>query len=214
MDDGLHPDCSYHLGTVSIQQSSRHLRAPLVGRFDGAAGKRLLWVCAVGMLAFGAAELPALGKMSEHGTGVLGFEFAATTDRLREILTRWGSAGHTAAQQHVFIDLGFILGYGLLLIGLCGRLSARLRHQGHPRAATLAALLAWSALVAAAANALQKVVLWFELHGHATQPLPVLAAVCGALTFILGISAAVFAVAGGIAVQRMPCEAAPEGQTK
>jgi hypothetical protein len=166
------------------------------------------------MLVFGAAELPVLGKMSEHGTGVLGFEFAATPDRLREILTRWGSAGHTAAQQHVFIDLGFILGYGLLLIGLCGRLSERLRHQGHPRAATQAALLAWGALVAAVANALQKVVLWLELHGHVTQPLPALAAVGGALTFILGISAAVFAVAGGIAVRRIPCEAAPEGQTR
>ena len=202
------------LAAVSTQQSSRPLRASLAGRFEGAAGKRLLWVCAIVMLVFGAAELPALGKMSELGTGVLGFEFATTTDRLREILTRWGSAGRTAAQQHVFIDLGFILGYGLLLIGLCGRLSERLRHQGHPRAATLAALLAWGALVAAVANALQKVVLWLELHGNVTQPLPALAAVCGALTFILGISAAVFAVAGGIAVQRMPCEAAPEGLTK
>jgi hypothetical protein len=166
------------------------------------------------MLASGVAELPALGKMSEHGTGVLGFEFAATTDRLRSTLSGWGATGRTAAKLHVFIDLGFILGYGLLLMGSCGRLSERLRHQGHPLAATPAALLAWGALVAAVANALQKVVLWLELHGHVTQPLPALAAVCGALTFILGISAALLAVAGGIAVRRMPCEAAPEGQTR
>jgi len=199
---------------VSTQQSLRHLRAPVAGRFDGAAGKRLLWVCAGGMLVFGAAELPALGKMSEHGTGVLGFEFAATTDRLREILVRWGSVGHAAAQQHVFIDLGFILGYGLLLIGSCARLSERLRRRRHPRSATLAALMAWGALVAAVANALQKVVLWLELHGHITQPLPSLAVVGGALTFILGISSALFAVAGGIAVRHMPLEATPEGQTR
>lgn len=199
---------------MSVARSSRHLRAPFADRFNGAAGKRLLWPCAIVMLASGAAELPALARMSKHGTGVLGFEFAATTDRMREILIRWGSAGHTAAQQHVFIDLGFILGYGLLLIGLCGRLSERLRDQGRPRAATLAALLAWGALAAAVANALQKVVLWLELHGHIAQPLPALAAMCGALTFILGISAALFAVTGGIAVRRISCEATPEGQIR
>ena len=145
---------------------------------------------------------------------MLGFEFAATTDRLREILTRWGPAGHTAAQQHVLIDLGFILGYGLLLIGLCGRLSEQLRHQEHRRAATLATLLAWGVLIAAVANALQKVVMWLELHGHVAQPLPALAAACGTLTFMLGISAALFALAGWITVRRVSCEAAPEEQTR
>jgi hypothetical protein len=51
------------------------------------------------MLASGVAELPALGKMSEHGTGVLGFEFAATTDRLRSTLSDWGAPGRTAAKR-------------------------------------------------------------------------------------------------------------------
>jgi hypothetical protein len=144
---------------------------------------------------------------------VLGFEFAATTGRLREALTRWGSAGHTAARQHVLFDLGFILGYGLLLIGLCGRLSNRLRHQGRTRAATLAALLAWGALVAAAANALQKILLWLELHGDVTQPLPALAATFGALTLTLAILAALFAATAGIAVRRISRKAPRAGRT-
>src|ERR1700676_2752118 len=91
-----------------------YLRAPFAHRFDGAHGRRLLWLGAALLLAFGAAELPALARMSAHGTGVLGFEFAESTRRMREILARWGSPGLAGAREHVFIDLGFIVGYGLL----------------------------------------------------------------------------------------------------
>jgi hypothetical protein len=161
------------------------------------------------MLVFGAAELPALARMSAHGTGVLGFELAASTRRVHEILVRWGPAGRAAAREHVLIDLGFILGYGLLLIGSCARLAGRLRHGGHPRAAMVAALLAWGALVAAIANVLQKVVLWLELHGHIAQPLPAFAAVGGAITFALAIPAALFAILGAVAIRRSPVASAP-----
>lgn len=195
-------------------ESSETIRVPLAHRFDGVAGRRLLWLAGIVMLAFGAAELPALSRMSSHGTGVLGFEFAAGTHRMHEILARWGPTGHAAAQQHVFIDLGFILGYGLLLIGLCGRLAERLERDGRSRAARIAVLLAWGALIAAIANALQKIVLWLELHGHIAQPLPVLAAVCGTITFALAISAALFAIGGMIALRRSPAVTVPERQTR
>jgi hypothetical protein len=175
---------------------------------------RPLWLAGIAMLVFGAAELPALASMSSHGTGVLGFEFAVSTHRVHEILTRWGPAGRAGAQQHAFIDLGLILGYGLLLIGLCGRLAERLERDGHSRAARIAALLAWGALIAAVANALQKIVLWLELHGHIAQPLPVLAAVCATITFALAISAALFAIGGMIALRRSPAVTVPEGQTR
>jgi hypothetical protein len=178
------------------------------------AGTRLLWLAGIVMLVFGAAELSALARMSSHGTGVLGFEFAASTHRMYEILTRWGSAGHAAAQDHVFLDVGFILGYGLLLIGLCGRLAGRIEREGRPRAARAAALLAWGALIAAVANAPQKIVLWLELHGHIAQPLPVLAAVCGTITFALAVSAALFAIVGMIAPRRSPAVTVAEGQTR
>ena len=161
------------------------------------------------MLVFGAAELPALARMSAHGAGVLGFEFAASTGRMHEILIRWGPAGRAAAREHVFIDLGFILGYGLLLIGSCARLAGRMQRGGYPRGAMVAALLAWGALVAAIANALQKIVLWLELHGHIAQPLPTFAAVGGAITFALAIPAALFAILAAIAMRRSPVATAP-----
>jgi hypothetical protein len=166
------------------------------------------------MLTFGAAELPALARMSSHGTGVLGFEFAGSTHRMQEILTRWGSAGRSGAQEHVFIDLGFILGYGVLLVGVCGRLAGRFKRAGRTSAAAVAALLAWTALIAAVANALQKIVLWLEIQGHIAQPLPALAAACGTITFIFALSAALFAFASTIAVRRSPPAEAPQGQAR
>jgi hypothetical protein len=166
------------------------------------------------MLAFGAAELPALARMSSHGTGVLGFEFAGSTHRMHEILTRWGSVGRSGAQEHVFIDLGYILGYGLLLVGVCSRLAGRFERTSRTSAAAVAALLAWAALVAAVVNALQKIVLWLELHGHIAQPLPALAAACGTITFIFALSAALFAFVGMIAVRRLPSAKAPQGQAR
>ena len=180
-------------------------RAPFARRFDGVTGRRLLWLAVVVMLGFGAAELPALARMSSHGTGVLGFEFAGSTDRMREILTRWGSAGGVAgAREHVFIDLGFILGYGVLLVGACGRLYGSFKDRGRMRTAAIAALLAWGALIAAAVNVLQKLFLWLEIHDHVAQPLPALAAACGAITFTLAMSAALFAVLGTLALRRLP----------
>jgi hypothetical protein len=111
------------------------------------------------MLLFGLAELPALLIMSAHGTDVLGFEQAGSAHRLKEILLGWGASGRGAAEAHVVIDLGFIACYGLLLAGICGRLSSRYRDSGHTRVAHLAGVLAWVALIAAAVNVLQKLVL-------------------------------------------------------
>jgi len=189
---------------VSLARSTSYVRAPFARRFAGLAGRRALWIAAVVMVAFGVAELPALARMSSHGTGVLGFEFAGTTQRVRVILTRWGSEGLAGARQHVLIDLGFIVGYGVLLLGVCARLSGRFQDGGHARAAAAAALLAWAVLIAAAVNALQKLVLWFETHGHVGQPLPALAAACGGMTLALTVSAALFAIFGTLVLRRMP----------
>jgi hypothetical protein len=176
---------------------------PLAHRFEGSIGKRLLWLLGLGLLAFGAAELPALATMSSHGTGVLGFELAGNTHRLQEILSRWGPSGRGAAHEHVLIDLGFIACYGLLLAGVCGRLVISFELVKHRRAATIACLLAWAALLAATVNTLQKGVLWLELQGHTAQPLPAIAAMCNVVTNTLAASAALFAIGGAIAIRRM-----------
>jgi hypothetical protein len=93
-------------------------------------------------------------------------------------------------------------------------LAGRFERQGHPRAAAVAAWLASGVLVAALVNALQKTVLYLEVHGHIAQPLPALAAVCGAIAITLAISAALFAIAGMIAVRRSRPTTAQVGHTR
>jgi hypothetical protein len=172
--------------------------APLARIFDGRAGGWLLLLSGACMLAFGAAELPALARMGARGADILDFEFAASTHRVNQILIRWGPLGRSSAREHGFLDVGFIVGYGLLIVGGCGRLAARYGRMGDKRGAAIAVLLAWAALVGAAANACQKIILWFELHGHTGQPLPTLAAGCAVTTFVLGGTAALFGIGGAI----------------
>jgi hypothetical protein len=192
-----------------VAASRRELVPPLAVRFNGAAGRRVLGLLGLGMVLFGLAELPALVTMSAHGTGVLGFERAGTTRRLNEILFVWGPPGRKAAEAHVLIDLGFIACYGLLLTGMCVRLWRLYRVSGYPRVAQIAAGLAWAALIAATVNALQKLALWLELHGHTAQPLPALASLCAAMTSILAIAALLFSITGVLAARLLRIRGAP-----
>lgn len=163
----------------------------------------MLWLLALGMVVFGLAELPALVIMSAHGTGVLGFERAGTTRRLNEILSVWGPHGRAAAEAHVFIDLGFIACYGLLLAGICVRLGRLYRRSDHSRVAQTAAVFAWAALIAATVNILQKLILWLELHGHTAQPLPALASLCADITSLLAISVVLFVIMAALAARQL-----------
>jgi hypothetical protein len=161
------------------------------------------------MVLFGLVELPALVTMNAHGTGVLGFEQAGTTRRLDRILSVWGAHGRSAAEAHVFLDLGFIACYGLLLAGMCVRLGRLYHESGHPRVAQIAAGLAWAALIAATVNVLQKLVLWLELNGHTAQPLPALASLCAAMTSALAIAALLFSITGALAAWLLGVRATP-----
>jgi hypothetical protein len=154
------------------------------------------------MLGFGAAELPALATMSAHGTSVLGFELAGSMGRLHAILARWGAQGRAAAEQHVLLDSGFIVCYGLLLMGICARLASSLSTAGRRRLPVVATLLGWGALVAATANLAQKVILWIELHQQATALLPALAAACDIAIFALVVPAVLFAAAATVLIRR------------
>jgi hypothetical protein len=196
--------------TVTASVSPSRLPRPFADRFDGAGGRRALWLLALGMVLFGLAELPALVTMSAHGTGVLGFERAATTRRLNEILFVWGPHGRAAAEAHVFIDLGFIACYGLLLTGMCVRLGRLYQRSGHTHVARTAVVFTWAALIAATVNILQKLILWLELHGHTAQPLPELASWCAAITSLLAAAVVLFSTGGALAARLRGVRALPD----
>jgi hypothetical protein len=196
--------------TVTVAVSRRRLRVPFADHFEGAGGRRALWLLGLGMVLFGLAELPALVTMSAHGTGVLGFERAGTTRRLDEVLSAWGTHGRGAAEAHVFIDLGFIACYGLLLAGTCIRVRRLYSQSGYPRVARIATGLAWAALIAATVTIVQKLVLWLELHGHTAQPFPALASLCAAITSLLAITVVLFAVIAALAARQLGLRSASE----
>jgi hypothetical protein len=188
---------------MTVAVSRPGIRIPFANRFEGAGGRRALWMLGLGMVLFGLAELPALLIMSAHGTGVLSFERAGTTRRLNEILFVWGTHGRGAAEAHVFTDLGFIACYGLLLAGMCVRFGRLYQRSGHPRVAQIATTFAWAALIAATVNILQKLILWLELQGHTAQPLPALASLCAAITSLLAIAVVLFAIIAALAARRL-----------
>jgi len=169
--------------------------------FVRAGRPRALWALAALTLISGAAMLPAMSTMSDHGASLIAFEGAASVARSQEILTEWGDPGKTAAWWQLALDLPFLIGYGLFAAGACAAVARRAAKVGKPRLQRLATLLAWCGPVAAAADLLQNVSLALVLAGQVTQPWPRIAAICGPVTTTLMIVALAFALIGTLATR-------------
>jgi hypothetical protein len=135
--------------------------------------RRILWVLAVALVVgCGAAQLPALTAMDAAGADVLAFELMATSARAEQVLAEWGEVGQAAAADQLRWDVGFLLGYGLLLWLVATAVGAS------GRVAVLGPL-------AAAADALENASLAVVLSGTTSQPWPALAAAFAAVKFAL-----------------------------
>ena len=183
--------------------------------FRAAGAKRRLWMLAALTLLFGAAMLPAMRTMGDHGASLIAFESAGTVSRSQEILTEWGDAGKTAMWWQLGLDLPFLIGYGLFLAGACAAVARRAREAGKPRLEQAAAVLVWFGPLAAAGDFLQNVSLALVLEGHVVQPWPRIAALANPTTTSLTVSAGLFALCGALATRRRR-SAAPvqEGETE
>jgi hypothetical protein len=183
--------------------------------FRAAGTKRGLWVLAALTLLFGAAMLPAMRTMADHGASLIAFESAGTVTRSQEILSDWGDAGKTAMWWQLGLDLPFLIGYGLFLAGACAAVARRAREAGKPRLEQAAAVLVWFGPLAAACDFLQNVSLVLVLEGHVAQPWPRIAALAGPITTSLGVSAGLFAICGALATRRRRSAApAREGEVE
>lgn len=180
-----------------------------VPRFFARAGqRRWLLVLAAVAIATGAAMLPAMRTMADHGASLLAFEGAATVKRSEEILSGWGDAGKRAAWWQLALDTPFLLAYGLFAAGACAAVATRAARLGKARLSRLAALAAWLGPLAAAADLAQNISLALILRGHVVQPWPGISAVCGRVTTILMAVALLLALFGWPAT-RGAGEAAP-----
>lgn len=177
-------------------------KASLPRVFVLAGTKRGLRILAVSTLLCGAAMLPAIRTMADHGATVLAFESAGGVAGINEILAEWGSAGKSAMRWQIVLDTPFLISYGLFLAGACAAVARRARAAGMRRLEGIAALAVWLGPVAAGVDFLQNVSLGIVLAGHVAQPWPRISAVAGVSTMALGLGAALFAAAGGIATRR------------
>lgn len=177
-------------------------RAPLPRLFILAGSKRGLWALAAVTLLCGAAMLPAMRTMADHGASLIAFESAGNVSRSQEIVNEWGAAGKTAMWWQLAFDTPFLIGYGLFLAGACAAVAGRAHTSGKPRLERVAVAVAWFGPLAAAADFMQNISLALVLAGHVTQPWPRISAVAASVTTTLALSAALFALAGAFATRR------------
>jgi hypothetical protein len=178
------------------------LRQPRL--FLAVGRKRWLWALAGVTLLAGAAMLPAMQTMTDHGASLFEFEKAGTAARSQEIVSEWGTAGKNAAWWQLALDIPFVLGFGLFLAGACTAVARRAHETGHGRLERAAIAFAWLGPIAAGADYLQDVSLALILSGHVAQPWPRISALAAPVTTYLALAAALFAAIGAFATRRPP----------
>jgi hypothetical protein len=170
--------------------------------FIAAGTRRGLLILAASTALFGAAMLPAIATMADHGASVIDFESAGSVARSQQILVEWGEAGKHAMWWQLALDTPFAVSYGLLLVGCCAAVARRARVTGKTRLERVAQAFAWLGPVAAAADLLQNFSLAVVLAGSTSQPWPRIAALAVPNIMVLAAFAAVFAAVGALATRR------------
>jgi hypothetical protein len=162
--------------------------------------RRLLALVAVTLIS-GAAMLPAMRTMGDHGYSLVAFEKAGSVERSAEILDAWGEDGKRAAWWQLAFDTPFLIGYGLFAAGACAAVARRAGPAGKPRLRRMATVVVWFGPLAAAADLLQNVSLALILLGRIDSPWPQISAVGGSLTTALMGAALLFAVVGAVSTR-------------
>lgn len=177
--------------------------APSPPRLFRAAGRpRELALLGAATLLCGAAMLPAMATMANHGASILDFEAAGSVARMHQVLAELGDAGKAAAWWQLAIDTPFLLAYGLFLAGACAAVARRAERAGMPRLRRAAVAACWLGPIAASLDLLQNISLALVLSGHVAQPWPRISALTASLITILAALAVLFALAGVFATRK------------
>jgi len=169
--------------------------------FVAVSSRRRLLALAAVTLASGAAMLPAIWTMADHGASLTAFESCATVARAEEILVAWGDPGKAAMWWQLGLDIPFVLGFGLFFAGACAAVARRAAEASMPRLERAATVAVWLGPLAALADLLQDLSSAMILAGQVEQPWPRLSAVAIGLVGPLMAAAALFAAAGYLATR-------------
>lgn len=176
--------------------------SPALPRIFLLAGRKRWLLALAGLtLVSGAAMLPAMATMNDHGASLFAFESAGSVARSQEILAEWGDAGKAAMWWQLALDIPFVVGFGLFFAGACAAVARRARLCDRRRLERVAVAVAWFGPLAAVADFLQDVSLALVLGGHVVQPWPRISALAGPVTTYLLVLAALFALYGLLATR-------------
>jgi hypothetical protein len=189
---------------LDVDTNSIVKKAPLPRLFVAVGNKRALFGLGALALLCGAAMLPAMRTMADHGASLIAFESAGSVARSQEIVAEWGSAGKTAMWWQLALDTPFLIAYGLFFAGACSAVARRAHAAERPGLERTATVIAWFGPIAATADFLQNISLALVLAGHVTQPWPRISAVAGPMTTTLAAAAALFALGGVLVARRAP----------
>jgi hypothetical protein len=171
--------------------------------FELFATRRRLLALLLATLVSGAAMLPAMQTMSDHGFSVVAFEGAGSVRRSSEILAAWGEAGKQAAWWQLAVDFPFLLSYGLLAAASCAAIAGRARRAGKMQLARAARVAAWLGPLAATLDLIQNISLALVLSGQVSQPWPRISAICMPAILVLEGAALVFAAVGWLVTREV-----------
>jgi hypothetical protein len=161
---------------------------------------RLLFLAAL-TLASGAAMLPAIWTMADHGASLTAFESCGTVARADEILDGWGDPGKAAMWWQLGLDIPFVIGFGLFFAGACAAVARRAAEASMPRLERAATVAAWLGPIAALADIVQDISSAMILAGQVVQPWPRLSALAIGLVGPLMAAAALFSAVGYVATR-------------
>lgn len=164
-------------------------------------------------LGVGALQLPALGRMAMQDVSIMQFEFMFRSSEAVSRVATLGPDGIAAARQHLFVDFGYLVIYGVVLWKACRLLGGRATRCGVSWVAKSAPAFAWVGVAAAVCDAVENVGLLLVTYGHTAQPWPALAGGYAAAKFVLLGVTVIFLLVGLLATlgdaRPGPAEAEP-----
>lgn len=156
-----------------------------------------MWLAGAVMVALGVVLLRLDARMREAGgPGIVGFEFAGSEDRAREILADWGTDGHDAARLSLWLDYAYLAAYGAFFALAVAAVRDMARRRGWSRLAAIGGPVIVLPIAAAVLDAIENVNLLLALGKHGGSVAPLLATILASGKFLLFAATVAYIICG------------------
>lgn len=147
--------------------------------------RRGLIASAIASVLLLLAMAPADQRMQDTGgPGIIPFEVTGGQERADEIMAEWGEEGQDAARQSLWIDMGYLIAYGIFFTLAAAATRDLARSRGWTRLARIGAVAVYLAALSAVFDVFENTCLLLTLDG-ADEIFPLLATIFAACKFLL-----------------------------